>query len=45
METAAKLGGLSRMAYHATKKRMRAKTIEHVLATLDADMADIVAGG
>jgi enoyl-CoA hydratase/carnithine racemase len=43
-EEAARLGGLSRMAYAATKKRLRGKTIEHVLATLDADMAAIAAG-
>jgi enoyl-CoA hydratase len=44
-EEAARLGALSRMAYHATKKRMRGKTIEHILSTLDADMASIAAGG
>jgi enoyl-CoA hydratase/carnithine racemase len=43
-EEAARLGGLSRMAYGATKKRMRGKTIEHILSTLDADMASIAAG-
>ena len=44
-EEAARLGGMSRMAYHAKKKRMRGKTIEHVLSTLEADMANIAAGG
>ena len=43
-EEAAKLGGLSRMAYHATKKRQRGKTIAHVLATLDEDMRSITLG-
>ena len=43
-EEATKLGALSRVAYHATKKRLRGKTIEHVLSTLDADMAAITLG-
>lgn len=41
-EEAARLGALSRMAYHATKKRLRGRTIEHVLATLDRDMETIL---
>jgi enoyl-CoA hydratase len=43
-EEAARLGGLSRMAYAATKTRMRGKTIEHVLASLDEDMRRIASG-
>ena len=42
---AAKLGALSRMAYRETKKRLRSKTIDHILATLDADMAALAVGG
>ena len=37
-EEAAKLGALPRVAFHETKKRMRSRTIDHVLATLDADI-------
>ena len=44
-EHAARLGAASRMAYHATKKRLRGKTIEHILATLDEDMRTITLGG
>jgi enoyl-CoA hydratase len=44
-EHAARLGAASRMAYHATKKRLRGKTIEHILATLDEDMRAISLGG
>ncbi|MFI5297602.1 MAG: crotonase/enoyl-CoA hydratase family protein [Polyangiales bacterium] len=43
-EEATKLGALSRFAYHATKTRLRGRTIAHVLATLDADMASISIG-
>jgi enoyl-CoA hydratase len=43
-EEAARLGGLSRMAYAATKRRLRGKTIAHVLASLDADMVAIARG-
>lgn len=43
-DEAARLGGSSRMAYAATKKRLRGRTIEHILSTLDADMAAIAAG-
>lgn len=43
-EEAAKLGALSRMAFHATKKRLRGKTIDHILATLDDDMHKITLG-
>ena len=44
-EEAAKLGVLSRMAYHATKKRLRGKTIDRIVSTLDEDMASITVGG
>jgi enoyl-CoA hydratase len=44
MEEAQKLGGLSRLAYSATKKRLRGKTIAHILGTLDEDMAQIASG-
>jgi enoyl-CoA hydratase len=43
-EEATKLGALSRMAYHATKTRLRGKTIAHIVATLDDDMKAISAG-
>ena len=43
-EEAAKLGAFSRMAYHATKTRLRGKTIAHIVATIDADMKAIAAG-
>jgi enoyl-CoA hydratase len=43
-EEAAKLGTLARMAYHATKTRLRGKTIAHIVATLDDDMKAIAAG-
>jgi enoyl-CoA hydratase len=42
MEEAARLGGLSRMAYGATKSRMRGKTITHIIDTLEADMASML---
>ena len=41
---AARLGGLSRTAFHATKKRLRAKTIQHILSTLDEDMRAMSSG-
>jgi enoyl-CoA hydratase len=44
-EEAAKLGALSRVAFHQTKKRLRGKTIDRILSTLDADMAEITLGG
>jgi enoyl-CoA hydratase len=37
-EHAVRLGAASRMAYHGTKKRLRGRTIDHVVATLDEDM-------
>jgi enoyl-CoA hydratase len=42
MEEATRLGGLSRMAYGATKTRMRGKTITHIIDTLEADMASML---
>jgi enoyl-CoA hydratase len=44
-EEAGKLGGLSPMAFRATKKRLRGKTIAHILATLDEDMTTLMVGG
>jgi enoyl-CoA hydratase len=43
-EEAAKLGALSRMAFHATKQRLRGKTIAHVIATFDEDMRALTLG-
>ena len=40
-EEAAKLGALPRTAFHATKKRLRGRTIERIESTLDEDMATI----
>lgn len=42
---ATRLGGLSRPAFTATKKRLRGRTIDHILSTLDEDMRTIMAGG
>ncbi len=42
---AARLAGLSRGAFHSTKKRLRGATIEHIRNTLDADMTAISRGG
>jgi len=39
---AARLGALSRSAYHATKRRLRDKTIAHILATFDDDMKELM---
>jgi enoyl-CoA hydratase len=41
---AARLGGCSRMAYAATKNRLRGKTIEHILGSLEEDMRKIALG-
>jgi len=41
---AARLGNLSRMAFRATKKRLRGRTIDHILSTLDDDMAAVTRG-
>ena len=38
MQEAARLGALSRPAFHGTKKRLRDRTIAHILSTLDEDM-------
>jgi enoyl-CoA hydratase len=43
-EEAAKLGALAGSAFHATKKRLRGRTIERIVSTLDEDMAAIAAG-
>ena len=40
-QTAARLGGLSRMAYRETKQRLRSATIEHITSTLEADMRSL----
>lgn len=44
-EEAGKLAGLSPLAYRATKKRLRGRTIAHILDTLDEDMATIMVQG
>ncbi len=41
---AAKLAALGRVPFKATKTRLRAKTIEHILSSLDSDMLAISAG-
>jgi enoyl-CoA hydratase len=41
---AARLGALPRGAYHATKTRMRRRTIEHIRATFEEDMRTISLG-
>lgn len=43
-EEAAKLGQLSRMAYGATKSRLRGNTIKYIVDTLDDDMKNISTG-
>jgi enoyl-CoA hydratase/carnithine racemase len=40
-EEAARLGAFSRAAYHGTKRRLRSKTIEHILSTLEEDLQTI----
>jgi hypothetical protein len=45
MEEATRLGGLSKMAYGATKARMRGKTIKHIIDTLESDMASMLPSG
>ena len=42
MEEATRLGGLSRMAYAATKTRLRGRTITHIVDTLEADMQSML---
>jgi enoyl-CoA hydratase len=44
-EEATRLAALSPMAYRATKKRLRGKTIAHILSTLDEDMKTIMSAG
>jgi enoyl-CoA hydratase len=39
---AARLGGLSKMAFRATKKRLRGRTIEYITSSMDSDMADMM---
>ena len=39
---AARLGALSQSAFHATKTRLRGKTIAHVYATLDEDLRTLL---
>ena len=39
---AIRLGALSRSAYRATKTRLRSKTINHILATMDEDMRTLM---
>jgi len=41
---AIRLGAYSRFPYQATKKRLRGKTIAHVLGTLDEDMKNMMQG-
>jgi enoyl-CoA hydratase len=41
---AARLGALARPAFTATKKRLRGRTIDHILTTLDEDMRTIMDG-
>jgi enoyl-CoA hydratase len=43
MGEAARLGGLARTAYAATKSRLRGKTIQHINDTLESDMASLLA--
>ena len=40
-EEAARLGAFSRAAYHGTKRRLRSKTIAHILSTLEEDLQTI----
>ena len=44
MAEAARLGALSRPAFSATKARLRGKTIAHIRATLEDDLAQLLAG-
>lgn len=45
MEEAARLSGLSKTAFAATKARLRGKTIAHITATLDDDVKQLLGGG
>ncbi len=42
---AARLAGLGRMPFRATKTRLRGRTIQHILSSLDADMRDLMFPG
>jgi len=44
-EEAGKLAALSPMAFRATKSRLRRKTVEHIVATLEGDVATLLTGG
>ncbi len=44
MQTAAALGALSRTAFEASKQRLRSRTIDHILGSLDEDMRRITLG-
>lgn len=41
---AARLGGLNRAAFEASKQRLRRATVEHIRATLEDDMRSILGG-
>jgi len=41
---AARLGALSRFPFSATKRRLRGRTIDHIVSTLDEDMKTIMSG-
>ncbi len=43
-DEAKKLGGLSRTAYHESKKRLRGRTIELITSSLDRDMNQLMSG-
>lgn len=43
-EEAARLGGYSRMAFEATKVRLRGKTVEEITTTLENDMKTLMRG-
>jgi len=43
-EEASRLAALSPTAYAATKKRLRGRTIEHILTTLDEDLTTLLSG-
>ena len=44
-QEAARLAELSPAAYRATKQRLRGKTIQHIVSTLDEDLATLMTGG
>jgi enoyl-CoA hydratase len=45
MAEAARTGQLSRVAFSASKQRLRGRTIRHILDTLEEDMRTIMVGG